>query len=789
MVLHSPGLSTVSASNQILITCLNLRRTYPPSVDGDSPLELSFPNVTIPAGSRIALLGVSGSGKSTFLNLIAGLDAPDPHPKEPPSIIYTFADGAKADMAARDKPFPRQQLGFVFQEGHLIADASAGINAALPRLLNGIPGADSELQGYMDALELPPGSASREVWRLSGGQKQRVAILRALFHRPQIIFADEPTSNLDKRTAETIMLLLAGYQEQEPCRTLFWATHDLPLAMKFATDFFIVRKPLGEPTQLDGPIPNNDPENLKEIEDKVYRGAVVPDKTVFIIDSLSTRQREGRKVTYIQAKVGSSLTFARRTSAESLAQIGRFGRWMGSIEGSPPPILAAVRKLIPLYRRRFSDHAVAAALGLSILIFALMLAGLRTTALVRNAAMSDPMACHVVAGAPDATAITAKSVELTPSFIKSMNDEAPWRAPEPWIGSWLHRRTGEGKHDNPCGEAQQIVFGRNITTLDLGIERDGQCTAIGYSPKTLVANLAEPAISFGVHVIQSGNSSSHTIAELIPQNGATLQTLSGVSFSGHELLVTEAFQEQVQNGLRALGPIGRDFQRYPSKVDFCIPGHGERPPLHIGGTVSGLPQPRGIPYDALLASGAFLSPGGETYDQAIFYTYPDRAGDLEKYLVQREFAFSREEVQRMLAASQRFTAIDILISIVGISMIIGAIFFLFTCIEAFMEKNARQNAVLRGYGLTRKMLSYQTMWRLGAAFPYSLWILFICVLVLGSTFRIVSPVIGLPFPSLYDVLKVGALSMMFTAVGVFLIVKVSVWLWWRKHGSIAQELN
>jgi ABC-type lipoprotein export system ATPase subunit len=774
-----------------LISCRNLKRTYPATTVGEPPLTLLFPNIEIPAGRRIALLGVSGAGKSTFLNLVAGLDSPTRDSAQP-SILYRFSDGTVADMADREKPFPRQRLGFVFQEGHLITDASAGINAALPGLLNGIPGRDTDLQHFMDALELPSDSVGREAWRLSGGQKQRVAILRALFHCPQIIFADEPTSNLDKRTAAAIMQLFVEYQEQDLTRTLFWATHDLPLAAEFATEFLIVRivhKPDGQDLELEGPLPNLGPSHLKEIEAKVYSGAIILNASPPLSQRPTALAPNGHEVPYTQAKLGCSLTFARRGTPESLGQVGRLGRWMASIESRPPPILLAGAEMVRLYRR-FSDHAVAGALGFSILMLSFVFLGLQTMAFVRNQAMSDPLACNVTAGAPDATVQSASNMELTPSLITRINAMTSWRNPKLWLDSWVNSGAVTGEHTNPCGEAEQLVFGRNITTLDLGIERDRQCIALGLSLKTLVASLAEPAISVGVNVLVGAGLTQRRMGEMLhPDGGSNLQTLSQAPNTGEALFITETLREHLYKILRTPEFLGLPPSEDPSGVALCVPGRSGNPPLHLGGIVSGLPNPRGIPYDALIARGAFLSPQSDTFDQAVFYTNPERAGLLNDYLMSQGFAFSHEEVQRMIAASQKFTAIGILIWVVGGTMIVSTFFFLFTCVVAFMEKNARPNAVLMAYGLTRNMLSRQILWRLGAVLPYAILILFAVGLGFGITFRFVFSMIGLPLPSMFDVLWIGALAVGLTLVGAFIVVHISVRIWWRKHGSIAQELS
>jgi ABC-type lipoprotein export system ATPase subunit len=755
-----------------LILGSNLRRIYPPSTIGDLPLDLRFPDVIIGAGRRIALLGVSGSGKSTLLNLIAGLDACYIDNKHPPSIVYRFSDGAVADMAGPER-FPRDRLGFVFQEGHLITDVAAGVNAALPGMLNGIPGRDADISADMDALDLPPGAAGREVWRLSGGQKQRVAILRALFHQPQIIFADEPTSSLDKRTAAAIMKVLVQYQQADPHRTLFWATHDLPLAAEFASDFLIVRKLAGERVELEGPIANLGPQHLSEIEAKVYDG--VPVSEVRPLSRLSSVSKTDDEIGYTQAKVGSSLTFARRGANRSLIQVGPLGRWMASIESRPPPLLKGFFSLFQLYRR-FSDQAVAGSTGLSVLMLAFVFLGLATIAFFRDQAMSDPAACNIVAAA---------AIELTPSLITVYNNEASWRGAPRGKSVWssfasISPSNAKTASANPCGEAPALVFGRNARNVQLYMERGGRCEPIA-SPKSLVANLAEPAI-LETRVVPGGGRAPQRLAELIPQGRTNLQSLSTPPLTGEEIFVTEGFREQLnREGVR-------DLPKDITDLPLCVPEAGGRR-LHIGGVISGLPQPRGLPYAVLLAHGSPLLMPTDSYEQAVFYTHPENAEKLGAFLKDKEFAFSRDELERMIAASTRFNAIQELILIVGGIMLVSTFFFLLTSIRVFLEKDARPNAVLRAYGLTRKILVRQIFWRLGAISLYALSILTLVGMGLGLALFVLFQQAGLPLPSLGDVISISLTAIAVTVVGVFMVVHLAVWLWWRRHGNIAQELN
>ncbi|NPU13067.1 ATP-binding cassette domain-containing protein [Bradyrhizobium sp. 83002] len=767
-----------------LIRAKNLRRIYPPSIVGGEPLDMKFPDVDLLAGRRIALLGISGSGKSTFLNLIAGLDAPFSGRSRPASITYSFSDGTTADMADRKKAFPRHRLGFVFQEGHLITDASAGINAALPGLLNGIQHSDEDVVSSLDAMGLPAGAAGREAWRLSGGQKQRVAILRALFHQPQVIFADEPTSSLDKRTAAAIMRVLADYQEADPLRTLFWATHDLQLAAEFASDFLVVRKRPGQEIELEGPFPNPGLEQWREVEEKVYDGIVVSGVKQGLRVSKATKTKD--EVRYTQAKVGGSLTFSLRQATSSLFQLGAFGRWMSSIESRPPPMLTGLLSLIRLYGR-FSDRAEAYAILLAVLMTSFILIGLNTMSFYRKQAMSDPTACHVVSSAPNMKiGDSASAVELTPDLITNFNQEATWRSPqldEPWWRSAFPVlfREPAAASTNPCGRARDLVFGRNIQYVSLRFERNGTCDASPISaPKALIASLAEPAM-LESKVAVSGQGIPRRLGDLIPQ-GQSMRKLVTLPLTGDEIFITEGLREQLTNA-------HRDLPSNVTTLPLCMVDGDDERRVRIGGIVSDLPQPRGEPFAMLVPHGSPLLGPSESYEQAVFYTDPERAGILKEFLERKKFAFSREDIDKMIAASNRFSAIGQLIFIVGGIVLVSIVFFLRTSIQVFLEKNARPNAVLRAYGLTWRSLVRQIFWRLGAVSIFASAILAVVGAALSFGCYVLFQNIGLPLPSVTEVTVVAGISIVFTLFVVTVVVWLSVWLWWRQHESIAQELN
>jgi len=162
--------------------------------------DISF---DLAAGDYVAVMGESGIGKSTLLNLLAGLDRPDSG--------QVLLDGE--DLGALDDDaltlIRRKRMGFVFQAFHILPYLTVAQNVGLPLALNGARNAKmrSRVAALLEAVKLADrgGSLPRE---LSGGEMQRVAIARAIAHKPRLVFADEPTGNLDPESAKDVLALL-----------------------------------------------------------------------------------------------------------------------------------------------------------------------------------------------------------------------------------------------------------------------------------------------------------------------------------------------------------------------------------------------------------------------------------------------------------------------------------------------------------------------------------------------------------------------------------------------------
>ena len=181
-------------------------------------------NLEVKKGDFISIVGKSGSGKTTLLSLLSGL--------ERPSSGRVAINGLDITNSSEDELalFRRETVGFIFQSFHLIPTLSAWENVALPLFPENIP-VDQRRQRALELLRKMEmeNRAEHRPATLSGGEKQRVAIARALVNNPAIVFADEPTGNLDSATGEAIMATLRSLH-MENGLSLVMVTHDMDLA-------------------------------------------------------------------------------------------------------------------------------------------------------------------------------------------------------------------------------------------------------------------------------------------------------------------------------------------------------------------------------------------------------------------------------------------------------------------------------------------------------------------------------------------------------------------------------
>ncbi|MDD2761935.1 MAG: lipoprotein-releasing ABC transporter ATP-binding protein LolD [Methylomonas sp.] len=209
-------------SKAVILQCQQLTKRYD---QGDLNVEvLKGVDLTIHAGQRVAIMGASGSGKSTLLHLLGGL--------EKPTSGSVILDGYHLNKigSSRLSRLRNQSLGFIYQFHHLLGEFTMLENVAMPLLIGKQPIKQAQQQamellkrvGLGHRIEHKPGE-------LSGGERQRAAVARALINKPKCVLADEPTGNLDSKTADQIYRLMLELNQELQVSFLV-VTHDPDLA-------------------------------------------------------------------------------------------------------------------------------------------------------------------------------------------------------------------------------------------------------------------------------------------------------------------------------------------------------------------------------------------------------------------------------------------------------------------------------------------------------------------------------------------------------------------------------
>ncbi|UCD06212.1 MAG: ABC transporter ATP-binding protein [candidate division WOR-3 bacterium] len=218
--------------NDMILDASGLSKTY--FLKNETIGVLHGVDLKVKKGRFVVILGPSGSGKSTLLHLISGLDRPTQGTVVFDSVDITSHDDVRLSQIRNKK------MGFVFQFHHLLSEFSCLENVALPALVNGV----SPSSAYEKALDLLDrfdigDKKNRLPDEISGGERQRVAIARAMVNDPLMIFADEPTGNLDEGNTNKLLEVFGGLKKEG--RTIVLVTHSLEIA-KVGTEVYRLKE-------------------------------------------------------------------------------------------------------------------------------------------------------------------------------------------------------------------------------------------------------------------------------------------------------------------------------------------------------------------------------------------------------------------------------------------------------------------------------------------------------------------------------------------------------------------
>ena len=222
-VLDDATAGTIPSRDEILHTEA-LRKVF--SSGRQQIVPLNDVHFSVSRGEMVAIIGPSGAGKSTFLHLLAGLDTPTS------GEVYFAGDSLGSLKEAELADYRNHSVGFVWQRHHLLPDFTAAENVAMPLLVAGETQARAlhTAKGWLAEVGLEA-HADQRAGELSGGEQQRVAIARALVNHPTLLLADEPTGDLDERSAESVFGLMQRLHQSHHLTSIV-ATHNLSLAQR-----------------------------------------------------------------------------------------------------------------------------------------------------------------------------------------------------------------------------------------------------------------------------------------------------------------------------------------------------------------------------------------------------------------------------------------------------------------------------------------------------------------------------------------------------------------------------
>jgi lipoprotein-releasing system ATP-binding protein len=218
--LHAGG----ATNTRELLRTENVRKVFRSGDQEVVPLDCI--NLAVARGEMVAIMGPSGSGKSTLLHLLAALDTPTN------GAVYFAGDSLDCLDERSVAEYRNRSVGFVWQRHHLLPDFTAAENVAMPLLVRGISLAQAlrTAKEWLAAVGLA-NRAQQRAGQLSGGEQQRVAIARALVNGPELLIADEPTGDLDQKSAEDVFELMHRLHRSHHLTSIL-ATHNLSLARR-----------------------------------------------------------------------------------------------------------------------------------------------------------------------------------------------------------------------------------------------------------------------------------------------------------------------------------------------------------------------------------------------------------------------------------------------------------------------------------------------------------------------------------------------------------------------------
>lgn len=677
---------------------------------GDRAQTLRFRPFQIPREKVVALIGPSGVGKTTLLNIIAGIDPIQSGQDAARARLWTTPDSQPVDLLDWDN-YPRHLVASIFQRGYLLPSLSVGLNIAVPMALSGKEPSNAELQRYLQKVGFDedqiPDLLIKRPWQVSGGQAQRVGIARAIARDPAVLFADEPTSNLDELNRDRVMDMIADWLggSRDKSRSLILVSHDLDLVARYADTVLLLHEcnALAQPGEHDtGNVLNVgvsvcpsglDAEGLRKLIDASGEGRTLPMASSqsapiagSIKDTEGVRTVQSPK-TVGQAQLVRKLVLSEMLSCRSVKQQSLQFSQAISLWDRPTSFASLLR-----FGRSLREVTSIGVAFLSILVALAMSLALLSNFERFHAVVSDPQNCSL-----SVYAIRDQGALRFDAEVLQNLAQRPWNTEMASEQRLPPKNEAQKRHSAAC-DSGPAAFTRYDTTQVFfsTVEEDSTCARRQLDVSLLSTEQNDPILR---------------VSEIIQPTGDLQQPgLSIEDVFAKPIFQSRDFAFVTEDFLSRLAREGMDVGD-----SLCLArGSGTPVVLPLAGVVDKLPGPRRLAYEVMLPQSTYLtfgfgrsgpsSPPPEAvlyYDQGDFFG-GSQSGNVSVY-VQGKFGFELAQLEKSMKLVE-----EARVSVIALAFLTSANMSLFVLITYastlhFLRANAAQIAVLRTFGLDHRL--------------------------------------------------------------------------------------
>lgn len=684
---------------------------------GKRGFTLAFGQVAIPRGGVVALIGTSGVGKTTLLNILAGIDPTHDLDKAQAELFET-PNSVPINLLDWQR-YPRHLVASIFQRGFLLSNASISENIEIPMMLAGLKPSPADPVTFLTEAGLPKDEAevicNRRPPQISGGQQQRVGISRAVARQPTLIFADEPTSNLDEVSRDKVMYVLDRWRDGEPHRTLVLVTHDLELVAQWATHVLLME--VADESDDTREIKVRPIAAGREVD--FYRAALWPKEgapRVESVDELATAPEIDSP-----PLVAPRPRQAHWAIAGRLAQAELFRR-------------AGDQKATPFNFTRWVEVGITM---MSIVVATAMAVALWANYERLQVVTSDPSNC---------------SLEVTPLRtddgrsrigVRELADMAtrPWA---PMVPSDTTTDSANGDM-NPCRTGPAAFARHDVTQIFMNeVDASGQCSKSGLSVDLLSTTVDDPVLASSTVVVTPDPAT-------VPTGRTLAQSFADPLLSGRNMVFLSM---EMQLRLQEAG-----MDAAPHYV--CLArGAGQPERFAVGGVVDKLPAPRLRAFEVMIPEPAYLQFAfrGYTPDSIpamqIYFDpgglWRDGTADAVRRFLDGRFGFRLDDLEKTVRLRDEARVSVIALALLAVFNFLLFLGLAYSVTLNYMRANAAQLAVLRTFGLRFGTAMLQN-------FRVLLIALGIAVVLLCAVFASVSPLLPLAFGAGVEITQIKVL--------------------------------